>query len=230
MQKRLSIGLILSKIRDPREQDQLIYPLPGLLKLVFLGKLCGRVTLIAAWRMAKRLPPATLQQLGFRGGKAPCLSTITETLKQLDADEVRLVFATAIRGFGMEDGEAIAVDGKALCGSGDDDSPALKLLAAFCTRLQGVIGEVKVPEGGNEITAMLDLLEKVDLEGMILTGDAAFTQKNICNKIVEKKADFVFTVKDNQQVLKARVKAATEAAEAALSPSGNTHDRRRESV
>jgi hypothetical protein len=224
----LSIDYTLSRISDPRIGNRLEHSLPSIFKLVLLGKLCGRVTLIAAWRLAKRLPSATLKQLGFKAGKAPCLSTVTETLKQVDADEVRLVLATAVRGFDCEDGEAVSVDGKTLCGSADDESPAVKLLAAFCARLQGVIGEVKVPDGSNEIQAMLDLLDAVDLEGMIITGDAAFTQKKICRKIIEKKADFVFTAKDNQKALKARIKAATEAAEASFSPSGESCHRRRE--
>jgi predicted transposase YbfD/YdcC len=226
----LSIDYTLSRICDPRIGNRLEHSLPSLLKLVLLGKLCGRMTLKAAWRLAKRLPAATLTRLGFASGKAPCYSTITETLKQLDADEVRLVLATAVRGFGMEDEEAVAVDGKALRGSGDDESPAVKLLAAFCTRLQGVIGEVPVPDGSNEIQAMMDLLDAVDLEGMIITGDAAFAQKKICNKIVEKKADFVFTAKDNQKALKVGIKAATEAAEASLSPSGESRYRKCEPV
>ena len=226
----LSIDYTLSQIYDPRLGSRLDHPLSSLLKLVLLGKMCGRVTMKEAWRMAKRMPSQTLKQLGFAAGKAPCYSTITETIKQLDADEVRLVFATAVRGFGLENEEAIAIDGKTLRGSGEDESPAVKLLAAFCHRLQGVIGEVQVGDDTNEITAMLDLLDRIDLEGMIITGDAAFTQKKICEKIVEKKADFVFTVKDNQPTLKARIKAATEAAEASISPSGNTRHRRRESA
>lgn len=51
-----------------------------------------------------------------------------------------------------------------------------------------------------------------------MTYDAIFAQKNICNKIVEKKADFVFTVKDNQKSLKNIIAAATKVAEASLSP------------
>jgi predicted transposase YbfD/YdcC len=226
----LRIDDTLSQISDPRIGNRLEHPLPGLLKLILLGKLCGRVTLKASWRMAKRLPARLLRRLGFSGGKAPCYTTITETLKQLDADDVRLVLATAVRAFGCEDEEAVSIDGKALCGSADDDAPAVKLLAAFCNRLQGVIGEVPVPGGGDEIQAMMDLLDAVDLEGMILTGDAAFTQKKICDKIAKKKADYVFTVKDNQKALKARVKAATEAAEASLSPSGESRHRRSEPV
>jgi hypothetical protein len=226
----LRIDDTLSQISDPRIGNRLTHPLPGLLKLILLGKMCGRVTLKASWRMAKRLPAQSLRRLGFIGGKAPCYTTITQTLKALDADDVRLVLATAVRAFGCEDEEAVSIDGKALCGSGDDESPAVKLLAAFCTRLHGVIGEVVVPDGSNEIQAMLDLLDAVDLEGMILTGDAAFAQKKICDRIARKKADYVFTVKDNQKALRARVKAATEAAEASFSPSGESHHGRREPV
>jgi len=225
----LSIDDVLSHIGDPRCIGQVDHPLSALLKLVLLGKLCGRVTLKSAWRLGRRLDAGTLRRLGFTG-LAPCYTTLTKLLPTLDAEELRLVFATAVRGFGLGAEEAVAVDGKALRGSSDDESPAVKLLAAFCSRLQGVIGEVPVPEGSNEIQAMMDLLDAVDLEGMVLTGDAAFTQRKICDKIVEKKADFVFTAKDNQKALKARVKAATEAAEASLSPSGKTRHRRREPV
>lgn len=230
MQTALPLDSLLSKITDPREQDQLRHPLPALLKLVLLGKLCGRVTLKAAWRLSRRLSPPQLLRLGFTGGTAPCYSTVTETIRMIDADELRLVFATAVRGFGFEDEEAIAVDGKALRGSADEEHRAVKLLSAFCARLSGIIGEVEVPEDHNEITAMLDLLDRVDVEGFILTGDAAFAQKNICDKAVEKKADFVFTVKENQPTLKRRITAAAEAAEASLSPSGKPQNQRRKQV
>lgn len=229
MPPALSLDMLLNKITDPREQDQLRHPLPALLRLIILGKLCGRVTLKAAWRMAKRLSPELLVRLGFVQGKAPCYSTVTETFKQIDPHEIRLVFATAVRGFGLENDEIIAFDGKALRGTHEEEHQAMKLLSAFCSRLQGIIGEVEVPEKHNEITAMLDLLETMDLEGIIATGDAAFAQKNICDKIVAKKGDFVFTVKENQPTLKARIAAATGAFEASLSPSGAARNQRRES-
>jgi len=227
---KLTISDFLSRIPDPRIGNRLEHSLCSLLKLILLGKLCGRVTVKSAWRMAKRLESETLIRLGFPAGKAPCYTTLTETLKRVDANDVRLVFATAVRGVGVGVEEVIAVDGKALRGSANDEHLAVKLLAALSTRLQGVIGEVPVPEGSNEITAMLDLLDRVDLAGMILTGDAAFAQKNICDKVNEKKADFVFTVKENQPTLHARIEAATGAAAAALSPSGTPHHRRCEPV
>lgn len=214
----LSIDAVLGRISDPRVCGQVEHALPALLKLILLGKLCGRVTLKSAWRMSRRLPKSVLKRLGFVDGRAPCYSTVTETFKALDADEVRLVLATAVRGLGLEDGDAVAIDGKVLRGSGHDEAAAVTLLAAFSTRLEGVIGEVQVGDDTNEITAMLDLLDQVDVAGLVLTGDAAFAQKKICRKINDKNADYVFTVKDNQKTLRKRIKATTNAAKASLSP------------
>jgi DDE_Tnp_1-associated len=106
MQPTSTLNSVLEKIPDPREQDQLVHPLPGLMKLVLLGNLCGRVTLKAAWRLGKRLTREELGRLGLARG-ATCHTTVTETLKALDADEVRLVFATAVRGFGIEKAEEL---------------------------------------------------------------------------------------------------------------------------
>lgn len=48
----------------------------------------------------------------------------------IDYEQMQMVFASCVRGFGTQNGEHIAIDGKALCGSKTDDSPAVKLLAA----------------------------------------------------------------------------------------------------
>lgn len=214
----LSISAVLSQIPDPRVLGLVDHPLSALLRLILLGKLCGRQTMKAAWRMGRNMSPEELKKLGFTKGKAPAYTTITETIKQVDYTQMQLVFASCVRSFSVENEEHIAVDGKVLCGSKNDDLPAVKLLSAFSSRLRGVVGEIKVESGFNEISAMLDLLEKMDVDGMIITGDAAFAQKNICCKVVEKKADFVFTVKDNQKALKNIINSATEAVRASLSP------------
>jgi len=216
----ISIQETFSKITDPRFKSFVDYPLPALFTLIMLGKFCGNHTLKSTFRMARRLPKEVLLRIGCKQGKAPAYTVFTTTMQAIDAHEVRLVFASAVRGFGLEEDEVVAVDGKALRGSGshEDGLLATRLLAAFSTRLQGVIGEVVVGENSNEITAMLDLLDKVDLSNMIITGDAIFTQKEICNKIVEKNADFVFTVKDNQARLRNKIERLINAAEAGFSP------------
>lgn len=216
----LSIQSVFSKITDPRHPSYVEHSLPCLLTLIMLGKFCGYHTLKSVFRMGRRLPKDLLLRIGCKQGIAPSYTTFTKTIQQVDADEVRLVFASAVRGFGLEQDDAVAIDGKALRGSGshEDGLLATRLLAAFNTRLKGIVGEVLVPENSNEITAMLDLLDKVDVSGMIITGDAIFAQKAICDKIVEKKADFVFTVKNNQATLNHKIERLTNGAELGFSP------------
>jgi predicted transposase YbfD/YdcC len=82
------------------------------------------------------------------------------------------------------------------------------LLAAFSGKLQGVIGQLRVAPEANEITAALELLRTLPLEGVIITGDAIFTQREICRVVVEGGGNYFFTVKDNQPALKADIALA----------------------
>jgi predicted transposase YbfD/YdcC len=82
------------------------------------------------------------------------------------------------------------------------------LLAAFSASLQGVIGQLAVAPDGHEITAALQLLKTIPLAGVIVTGDAIFTQREICRVITDAGGDCFFTVKDNQPMLKADIALA----------------------
>jgi predicted transposase YbfD/YdcC len=82
------------------------------------------------------------------------------------------------------------------------------LLAAFSEALGGVIGQLQLAPDSNEITAALVLLKTLPLAGSIVTGDAIFTQKEICRVIKDGGGDYLFTVKDNQPALKADIALA----------------------
>jgi hypothetical protein len=112
----------------------------------------------------------------------------------------------------------IALDGKTLRASKGAEYPALHLLAAFCVDVHGVLREEAVGEKANEITAAKALLGRLPVKGAVVTGDAIFCQKELCQRITEKWGHFIFTVKDNQAGLKEDV-AATFAA--AFSPGGD---------
>lgn len=71
-----------------------------------------------------------------------------------------------------------------------------------------MIGQLRVAPEANEITAALELLRTLPLEGVIITGDAMFTQREICRVIIEGGGDYFFTVKDNQPALKADIALA----------------------
>jgi len=102
----------------------------------------------------------------------------------------------------------VAIDGKRLRGSATVQSAGVRPLAAFSASLPGVIGQLAVAPDTNEITAALQLLKTLPLDGVIITGDAIFTQKEICRVITDGGGDGFFTVKDNQPTLEADIDLA----------------------
>lgn len=95
----------------------------------------------------------------------------------------------------------IAVDGKTIRGSANNEHKAYHVVSAFVSENQLTLGEVTVNKKSNEITAVPELLDLIDIEGAIVTADAMSCQKKIVSKIVEKEADYVIAVKGNQHVL-----------------------------
>ena len=95
----------------------------------------------------------------------------------------------------------IAVDGKTICGSGNDSHRAYHVVSAFVAENQITLGEITVEEKTNEITAVPQLLDLVDVKGSIVTADAMSCQKTIVEKIIEHGADYVIGLKLNQPAL-----------------------------
>ena len=95
-------------------------------------------------------------------------------------------------------GDVIAIDGKTIRGSADEHHNALHVLTAFVTDTQITLGELAVPEKTNEITAIPELLELVDVSDSIVTADAMACQKKIVETICKKKGDYVIGLKGNQ--------------------------------
>ena len=100
-------------------------------------------------------------------------------------------------------GQLVAIDGKILRRSHDSASgkTPLNLVSAWASENHLVLGQLRVKDGSNEITAIPPLLKVLALEGSIVTIDAIGTQKEIVSQIREQKADYVLTLIENQKLL-----------------------------
>jgi predicted transposase YbfD/YdcC len=101
-------------------------------------------------------------------------------------------------------GTIIAVDGKTMRGTVDkrNGKKALHMVSAWCSSNQLILGQVRTSEKSNEITAIPELLDMLSIKGCIVTIDAMGCQKSIAEKIVDKKADYIFGLKGNQGTLR----------------------------
>jgi predicted transposase YbfD/YdcC len=114
-------------------------------------------------------------------------------------------------------GEVIALDGKTVRHSFDTFSgqPALHMVSAWASENGLALGQVRVDEKSNEITAIPRLLEMIDVKGRIITTDAMGCQRDVAKRVIDKKGDYVFCLKGNQESLHDEVRYFFEECEAA---------------
>lgn len=119
----------------------------------------------------------------------------------------------------QEDGqlEAVAIDGKSLCGSMTQHTRAVHLLAALDQRTGFVLSQKAVSSKTNEHKAAWPLLRELVLEGRVITGDAMFCHRDLCKKITDRKGHYLFQVKKNQANLLSDLEAEFKSA---FSPRG----------
>jgi hypothetical protein len=197
---------VLAQLPDQRSRHGRRFSLASVLALVLAGLLAGRTSLAGIARWGRSLSSDLLRQFGIERKKAPCHATYHYVLKGLKVEALEKSLGQWVGG--SDPSGQTYLDGKSLRGSRSDQYPALHLLALYSERLQGVLAQIPVPAGQNEITAALRLLKEVALEGMILSGDAEFTQKAICQQVTEAGGDYFLTVKDNQPGLKEQIETA----------------------
>ncbi len=103
-------------------------------------------------------------------------------------------------------GNTVAIDGKTICGSGNGKHKAYHVVSAWVAEHQITLGQLATEEKSNEITAIPELLDMLDIKGSTITIDAMGCQKQIAEKIYQKQADYVLGLKGNQTSLLSDVK------------------------
>ena len=118
----------------------------------------------------------------------------------------------------------VAIDGKTLGGAsepskkGPDKKAIVHMVSAWANTNSLVLGQRRVDEKSNEITAIPKLLDALELSGTVVTIDAMGCQQAIAEKIIDKKADYILAVKENQGHLLEEIEDPIRSAKTALFP------------
>ncbi len=131
----------------------------------------------------------------------PSHDTFTRVFAHLDPEQFQACFMCWMNAVSdVMGGQVIAVDGKVLRRSRDKGigKAAIDMVSAWATANRLVLGQAKVDEKSNEITAIPQLLEALEVSGCIVTIDAMGCQTEIAEKIIEREADYVLALKENQ--------------------------------
>ena len=205
----------LETINDSRIDRCKKHSLVDILMIVFFGVLCGYKS-IESIHLYAELSINVLKKYLLLANGIPSADTILRVLAKIDTEQLGKVFieyAKLVFGNKIKEGDVVAFDGKTECGSGyspltenETEHKAIHMVSAWASRLGVCFGQIKTEEKSNEITAIPELLELLDLKGVIVTIDAMGCQKKIAGKITEKKSDYVFSLKGNQEKIHDDVK------------------------
>lgn len=190
-------------LEDPRQQAKVTYPLDEILLLCLLAVLAGAETITDIALFGRKKRDLLRRFRPFANG-TPAHDHLGDILAVLDPEQFRRCFVAWVAALtGVPEG-VIAIDGKTVRRSGDKrkGKAPIHMVSAFAAQQRLVLGQVKVAEKSNEITAIPKLLELLAIEGAIVTIDAMGCQREIAQKIVEKKADYVLALKGNQGSLR----------------------------
>lgn len=202
-----SIGKHFGGLEDPRIDRTKRHLLIDIVVIAICGVICGAETWVDIENFGKAKYPWFKTFLELPNG-IPSHDTFGRVFNRLDAEQFQRCFLDWMRAVSkIFKGQVVPIDGKTLRRSHDRTigKDAIHMVSAWALENQLVLGQVKVDEKSNEITAIPQLLEALDISGCIVTIDALGCQKEIAQQIVEQEADYVLALKENQGGLYAAV-------------------------
>lgn len=189
-----------SKVSDPRIERGKEHKLIDMIVIAICAVICGAEAWTDIENFGNSKLPWLKTFLELPNG-IPSHDTFGRVFSMIDAQQFQLAFYEWV--WAVNDilqGQIINIDGKQLRGSKDNvlGKRAIYVVSAWAAENELVLGQRKVDEKSNEITAIPELLKMLAISGCIVTIDAIGTQTNIARTIVEAEADYVLSVKENQ--------------------------------
>ena len=187
---------------DPRDIRGKRHQLINILIMTIYGILCGYTDFTNLADFLKVHEDYFIKLLNLKNG-TPFHDTLSNVFVCIDSKKFMEIFITWIKEITQEKGMHISIDGKAIKSAKDkiNGGNTPYIVSAFLSDIGISLTQVKVADKSNEITAIPELLELIDIKNKIITIDAIGTQENICNQIVSKKGNFILKAKDNQKDL-----------------------------
>jgi len=177
----------LTEVPDPRSRHGRRYQIASVLALAVCAMVCGARSQYAIAQWGTVHFPLVQETLGLLRKRTPSQATIHRVFKTLDVQQFERVLSRWFCARGILAGEGLALDGKTLRGIHGEEVPGVSLVAAYAHRRGIVLDQEAAPEEGQELQAVRAILQRLELAGNIVTGDAQLAQRDICQQIGEKR-------------------------------------------
>lgn len=215
-----------SSIPDPRLNRKKLHQLSDIFFITLCAVICGADDWVAIETFGKAKERWLTELLGLKHG-IPSHDTFGNVFAVIDTRQFSTCFSRWAADLAdLSQGEVVAIDGKCLRRSLDSASnkAAIYMVSAWASQNQLVLGQQKVDDKSNEITAIPKLLTQLDIAGAVVTIDAIGCQTEIAQQIVDQKADYLLSLKGNQGTLHEDVKLFFESSATCPAVGHESHD------
>lgn len=191
-------------IEDIRQERKVRHLLKDILVIVLFATLANADDWVEMALFAETYQDYLRKYIELKNG-LPSHDTIRRVMGMISPESLQQLYGKWQELLNREEGEVIkkiiCIDGKTMRGNSQNKERASHLVSAWSKEDGFCLGQKAVEEKSNEITAIPELLEKIQVKGQIVTIDAMGTQREIVKKIRSKRADYVLAVKGNQGTL-----------------------------
>ena len=192
---------IFGGIQDKRQEAKIQHSLLDIVILTVIGVMCG----CTDWEQVAEFGRARIEvlqgHLQLRNG-IPSHDTLRRVMGMINPKELETCYRSWVRSILPNIPEdLISLDGKSVRGSGKPGLKPIHMVSAWSMRAGITLAQIKTAEKSNEITAIPDLLDLIDIANCTVSADAMSCQTEIAKKIIEKGGEYVLACKDNQPQL-----------------------------
>ncbi len=208
----LSIPKYFAPLKDPRRAHRRLHLLPDILVIALCATIAGAKDWQEIETFGRKRHDWLRRFLALPHG-IPSHDTFERVFDRLSPRAFQACFRNWV--VALQQAlkiKHVAIDGKTLRSSGSALLGPLHLVSAWATEQRLSLGQVAVEAKSNEITAIPALLDLLDLNGALVTIDALGCQKAIAQKVIDRGGDYILTVKDNQENLRADIQLALQQA------------------
>jgi len=189
-----------TKVPDPRINRTKKHNLIDIILIAICGVICGADSWVEIEIFGNSKIEWLKTFLEIPNG-IPSHDTFGRVFAKIDPEAFQKSFKEWVQAvIQLTGGQVIALDGKQLRRSHDATlgKKAIYMVSAWATANQLVLGQQKVDDKSNEITAIPKLLKLLEISGCIVTTDAIGTQTRIARTIIDQEGDYILAVKENQ--------------------------------
>ena len=196
-----------SEVETSTSYDGYFFSVSGAITISILGTFCGlrNMQQIHQWASNDKIQKFLSEEFGIE--TIVCYSWFTQVLGLIKPESFNKCFTKWVTENAKTSGMTLSFDGKTVCSTAKMEryKNPLHIVSAQIAQFGITLGQQAVGGKSNEIPAVRELIELLDVSGCMIVADAMHCQKETAKSIIEGKADYLLSVKDNQQTLKSDI-------------------------